>query len=168
MFERTEMHRCARSMPGSGVEPCRAATWPRVELFRYAQQLSASSVASSRRDDVWTLIARAELDDADGNVTRCRRASSSTCSSSILAIAGSETTRNALSQGLMALLDASRPARVLRATIPTVMPTAADEIIRWASPVLFFGRSATRGLELGWRDDRGRRPGRALVPVREP
>ena len=29
------------------------------------------------------------------------------------------------------------------------MPTAADEIIRWASPVLFFARSATRRTELG-------------------
>ena len=39
---------------------------------------------------------------------------------------------------------------------PEVVRPAADEIIRWASPVLFFARSATRQVELGGDDDRGR------------
>ena len=71
----------------------------------------------------------------------------------ILTLAGSETTRNTITQGLMALLAHPRPARDLRAD-PTLTVSATDEMIRWASPVLFFGRTATTDVELGGASDR--------------
>jgi cytochrome P450 len=132
-------------VPGSGVSSAdrNAAS---MELFRYAQELTELR-RREPADDVWTLIARAELGDADGNVTRVEGVELETFFM-ILAIAGSETTRNALTQGLLALLEHPDQLDVLRAH-PESMPTAADEIIRWASPVLFFARSATRRTELG-------------------
>jgi cytochrome P450 len=66
----------------------------------------------------------------------------------ILAVAGSETTRNALSQGLIALVDHAEQMEELRDR-PELAATAAEEIIRWASPVLFFARIATCDTVLG-------------------
>ncbi len=48
----------------------------------------------------------------------------------------------------MALLDHPEQLDDLRAH-PELIHQTADEIIRWASPVLFFARSATRRTELG-------------------
>ncbi len=62
--------------------------------------------------------------------------------------AGLETTRNAISAGLMALLD--HPAQLERLIEhPEIMPTAVEEILRWASPVTHFARVATADAELG-------------------
>jgi cholest-4-en-3-one 26-monooxygenase len=62
--------------------------------------------------------------------------------------AGLETTRNAISAGLMALLD--HPAQLgLLVEHPEIMPTAVEEILRWASPVTHFARVATADVELG-------------------
>ena len=62
--------------------------------------------------------------------------------------AGLETTRNAISAGLMALLD--HPAQLeLLIEHPEIMPTAVEEILRWASPVTHFARVATADTELG-------------------
>jgi cytochrome P450 len=62
--------------------------------------------------------------------------------------AGLETTRNAISAGLMALLD--HPAQLgLLVEHPEIMITAVEEILRWASPVTHFARVATADAELG-------------------
>lgn len=62
--------------------------------------------------------------------------------------AGLETTRNAISAGLMALLDHPAQLRLL-VEHPEIMPTAVEEILRWASPVTHFARVATADVELG-------------------
>jgi cytochrome P450 len=72
----------------------------------------------------------------------------------ILALAGSETTRNAISQGLLALLDHPDQLSALRDD-RSLLPGAAEEMIRWASPVLYFGRTATRDTDLGGTAIRG-------------
>lgn len=62
--------------------------------------------------------------------------------------AGLETTRNAISAGLLALLE--HPAQMdLLLEHPEIMPTAVEEILRWASPVTHFARVATSDTELG-------------------
>ena len=62
--------------------------------------------------------------------------------------AGLETTRNAISAGLLALLD--HPAELdLLLNNPALMPTAVEEILRWASPVTHFARVAMKDTELG-------------------
>jgi cytochrome P450 len=86
---------------------------------------------------VWSLLVTGELDDFELDLFFL-----------ILTIAGSETTRNALAQGLMALLAHPDQLQQLRED-PTLLPTAAEEILRWSSPVISFGRTATRDIELG-------------------
>ncbi len=64
--------------------------------------------------------------------------------------AGLETTRNAISAGLLALLQ--HPAQLDRLLEhPQIMPTAVEEILRWTSPVTHFARVATADTELGGR-----------------
>jgi cytochrome P450 len=62
--------------------------------------------------------------------------------------AGLETTRNAISAGLLALLQ--HPAELeLLLEDESLLPTAVEEILRWTSPVTHFARVATRDTELG-------------------
>jgi cholest-4-en-3-one 26-monooxygenase len=74
----------------------------------------------------------------------------------LLAVAGNETTRNALSGGLLALMEhRDQWERLLRE--PGLLDSAVDEIVRWVSPVLHFRRTATRdtvlgGIEIGAED----------------
>ena len=65
----------------------------------------------------------------------------------LLTLAGSETTRNAISHGLVALLDHPDQLETLR-TNPDAMRPAVEEIIRWSSPVAYFARRATRDTEI--------------------
>jgi cholest-4-en-3-one 26-monooxygenase len=67
--------------------------------------------------------------------------------------AGLETTRNAISAGLLALLEHPAQLDLLRAH-PEIMPSAVEEVLRWASPVTHFARVATRDAELGGRQIR--------------
>jgi cytochrome P450 len=61
--------------------------------------------------------------------------------------AGLETTRNAISAGLLALLQ--HPAELDRLlNDDTLMPTAVEEILRWSSPVTHFARVAMEDAEL--------------------
>jgi cholest-4-en-3-one 26-monooxygenase len=64
----------------------------------------------------------------------------------LLAVAGNETTRNAISHGMLAFLDHPDQWELFRAERPA---TAADEIVRWATPVTVFQRTAVGGTVLG-------------------
>lgn len=66
----------------------------------------------------------------------------------LLAVAGNETTRNAISHGMKALCDYPEQREIWSRDFEGIAPTAVDEIIRWASPVLSFRRTATRDCEL--------------------
>lgn len=109
-----------------------------VELFEYAQRLTADKRANPT-DDVWTKLA-GKLDGFELEMFFI-----------ILSIAGSETTRNALAQGLIALIENPEQLAELR-TNPELTLTAADEALRWSSPVLFFGRTATCDVTIGGQD----------------
>jgi cytochrome P450 len=67
----------------------------------------------------------------------------------LLVAAGNETTRNAISHGMKALTDHPDERRKLAADFEAVAPTAVEEIVRWASPVIHFRRTATEDTELG-------------------
>jgi len=69
----------------------------------------------------------------------------------LLAVAGNETTRNALSHGMNTLIDHPAQCQMLRDN-PALVPSATEEILRWASPVMYFRRNLMRDTEL-----RGRR-----------
>jgi cytochrome P450 len=67
----------------------------------------------------------------------------------LLVAAGNETTRNAISHGMKALTDHPDERRRWAADFEDVAPTAVEEIVRWASPVIHFRRTAARDTELG-------------------
>src|ERR1700716_2049675 len=64
----------------------------------------------------------------------------------LLAVAGNETTRNAITHGMHAFLNHPEQWELFKDSRPT---TAADEIVRWSTPVTAFQRTATRDTELG-------------------
>ncbi|MGY1898599.1 cytochrome P450 [Nocardia gipuzkoensis] len=64
----------------------------------------------------------------------------------LLAVAGNETTRNAITHGMKAFIDNPDQWELYKQQRPR---TAPDEIIRWATPVTAFQRTATADTELG-------------------
>jgi cytochrome P450 len=65
----------------------------------------------------------------------------------LLLIAGNETTRHTISHGMLGLMENPEQLRRLSED-PSLMTTAVEEILRWATPVLHFRRTATRDTEL--------------------
>jgi len=66
----------------------------------------------------------------------------------LLAVAGNETTRNAIAGGLLALMEhRGQWERLL--SDRALLDTAVDEIVRWVSPVIHFRRTATQHTQLG-------------------
>ncbi|MBF9328444.1 cytochrome P450 [Mycobacteroides chelonae] len=63
-----------------------------------------------------------------------------------LAVAGNETTRNSITQGMMAFTQFPQQWELYKKERPE---TAADEIVRWATPVTSFQRTALEDTELG-------------------
>lgn len=143
VFERTDAMLRALD-PTSAPQPAERVGAER-DLFTYAQQLALAKRAHPA-DDIWTTLINATIVDADGEPTALSELEVDMFFV-ILALAGSETTRNAISQGVLALLEHPDQMQALRDD-PALIVTAVDEIIRWASPVLFFGRTATRDVEL--------------------
>ncbi len=93
------------------------------------------------RDDVLSLITNAELDgcplaehDLDNTFA-------------ILVVAGNETTRQAIASGLLAFARNPDQWQLLRSD-PSLLPTAVEEVLRYAHPVWHFRRTATRAAEL--------------------
>ena len=64
----------------------------------------------------------------------------------LLAVAGNETTRNAISHGMLAFMEHPDQWELFLAARP---PTAADEVVRWATPVTVFQRTARCDVTLG-------------------
>ena len=107
-----------------------------IALFTYAHELSAAK-RTNPTDDVWSILATGELDEFELDLFFM-----------VLTFGGSETTRNAMAQGLMALLDNPDQLTDLRQD-SSLLPTAVEEILRWSSPVVCFARTVTRDVELG-------------------
>lgn len=108
----------------------------------YAKQL-----AEDRRErpggDLTTSLVQAELDG--------QRLSSSEVASFfiLLVVAGNETTRNAISHGVLALSRYPEQRELWWSDYRVVAPTAVDEIVRWASPVAYMRRTTTCDVEIG-------------------
>ena len=65
----------------------------------------------------------------------------------LLLVAGNETTRNAISQGVLALHE-HPDQRARWAADPGLDRTAVEEVVRWTSPVTWMRRTATRDGEV--------------------
>jgi cholest-4-en-3-one 26-monooxygenase len=116
-----------------------------VEMFEYAQELGRRKRANPQ-DDVWTLLATAEIETEEGERSAMGDVELDMFFM-LLTLAGSETTRDAISFGLLALMENPEQLEILRSQ-PHVPRAAVDEIVRWASPVGYFARRATRDTEI--------------------
>jgi cytochrome P450 family 142 subfamily A polypeptide 1 len=65
----------------------------------------------------------------------------------LLLIAGNETTRNAISGGMLALMEHPEQREALRRR-PELIDAAVEEVLRWVSPIIGFRRTATRDTEV--------------------
>ncbi|MFI9504446.1 cytochrome P450 [Nocardia sp. NPDC052566] len=75
----------------------------------------------------------------------------------LLSVAGNETTRNSITHGMKAFVDNPEQWELYKEQRPR---TAPDEIVRWATPVSVFQRTATRDTTLGGVDiTKGQRVG---------
>jgi cytochrome P450 len=66
----------------------------------------------------------------------------------LLTIAGNDTTRQSIAHGLKALTDFPDQRAWLLEDLPNRMGTAVEEIVRWATPIATFRRTAARDCEL--------------------
>lgn len=107
----------------------------------------ASELADDRRgtpgEDLTTALVQAELDG--------ERLSSAEVASFfiLLVVAGNETTRNAISHGVLALSRFPEQRQRWWSDYHALAPTAVEEVVRWASPVAYMRRTATQDVELG-------------------
>jgi cytochrome P450 len=113
-------------------------------MYAYGQELIASKRAEPT-DDMLSVVANATLDDAGAPALSDLELY---LFFSLLFSAGAETTRNAVAGGLLALADHPDQFQALRADLD-MLPTAVEEMVRWASPSPSKRRSATRDVTLG-------------------
>jgi cholest-4-en-3-one 26-monooxygenase len=109
-----------------------------IELIMYGMQMAAER-AKNPGDDLVTKLVQADVeghklsDDEFGFFVI------------LLAVAGNETTRNSITQGMMAFTDFPDQWELFKKERPA---TTADEIVRWATPVTSFQRTALEDTEL--------------------
>jgi cytochrome P450 len=120
-----------------------ATDWPpeRVAELMGEMVTYLLSTAAARRadphDDVISLLATLQVDGETLDDTELAMFLVQ------LLVAGNETTRNALSGGLVALSERPDQWARLRAT-PALAATAVEEVLRWTTPVVYFMRTTTR------------------------
>jgi cytochrome P450 len=98
-------------------------------------------------DDMLSAVVHATLAGDDGTVEALNPAELSAFFS-LLFVAGSETTRNSIAGGLLALIESPDQLVALRAD-RSLMPSAVEEILRWTSATAYNRRTATADVELG-------------------
>jgi cytochrome P450 len=117
-----------------------------MQLYEYARELGAEKRAHPT-DDIWSILTTAEVAGDDGEIWRLT-SSELDQFFLILTIAGSETTRSAISGALLAFRDHPEQWEHFRDD-PSIHGTAVEEILRWTSPVACFARTATEDVVLG-------------------
>ena len=109
-----------------------------IQLITYGMQLAAER-ADKPGEDLVTKLVQADVeghklsDDELGFFVI------------LLAVAGNETTRNSITQGMMAFAEFGDQWELFKRDRPS---TTADEIVRWATPVTSFQRTALVDTEL--------------------
>ena len=94
------------------------------------------------QDDLLTALMNAEVDGR--NMTEVEL----TAFLGLLAVGGTDTTRNSFAGGMQALIEHPDQWERLVAD-PALIPAAVEEIIRWVTPFTHFRRTATRTTEIG-------------------
>ncbi len=111
------------------------------EMFSYAQTLGADRRATPR-DDITSVMMGASV---DGEQLTPQEFGSFFI---LLVVAGNETTRNAISHGMRLLTLNPDQRRLWFDDFTTHSRTAVDEIVRQATPVIHFRRTATEDTEI--------------------
>ncbi|MEU5689188.1 cytochrome P450 [Streptomyces venezuelae] len=109
-----------------------------MEIVSYAMNLAAARKECPAKDIVSQLVAAED----EGNLSSDEFGFFVI----LLAVAGNETTRNAITHGMHALLTHPDQWELYKRERPA---TTAEEIVRWATPVVSFQRTATQDMELG-------------------
>ncbi|MEU9338692.1 cytochrome P450 [Streptomyces sp. NPDC048290] len=109
-----------------------------AEILAYAMNMAADRKQCPAQDIVSTLVAAED----EGNLASDEFGFFVL----LLAVAGNETTRNAITHGMHAFLTHPEQWELFKRERPS---TTAEEIVRWATPVVSFQRTATEDTELG-------------------
>ncbi|MCX4832847.1 cytochrome P450 [Streptomyces sp. NBC_00006] len=109
-----------------------------MEIVGYAMNLAADRKKCPAKDIVSQLVAAED----EGNLSSDEFGFFVI----LLAVAGNETTRNAITHGMHAFLTHPDQWELYKRERPS---TTAEEIVRWATPVVSFQRTATQDTELG-------------------
>ncbi len=118
-----------------------------MELFQYGLALAESRL-SHPTDDIASSLVNAEIPDENGELHSLTPSELGSFFL-LLVAAGNETTRNAISHGMRALTDHPEQRALLMNDFENVAPTAVEEIVRWATPVIHFRRTALADAEVG-------------------
>ena len=110
-----------------------------MELIGYANAM-AEDRAANPQDDIVTKLVQADVDGEHLSADEFG------WFVTLLAVAGNETTRNATTHGMVAMLENPEQWELFKRERPA---TAYDEILRWASPITQFQRTATEDVEIG-------------------
>ena len=117
-----------------------------AELAQLVQELGEARIKDPGNDLVTALV----TSEVDGEHLSPQELASFFV---LLVVAGNETTRNAIAHGLWALTEHPDQRDRWLADIDGLAPTAVEEIVRWASPVIHFRRTVTRdGARLAGRE----------------
>ena len=113
-----------------------------LEVFEYGRELARRRKSGDGTDLISMLVNRTPEDGEPLSATDFDNYFL------LLVIAGNETTRHAISQSMLALIENQDQLKLLQEQ-PELIPGAVEEFLRWASPVYHFRRTATREVELG-------------------
>jgi cytochrome P450 len=120
------------------VEVMGEALWT---LTEFATELAAHRERNPG-EDLMTALVQAEVDGE--RLTHAEIAAFFV----LLSVAGNDTTRHTTSHALRALTTNPDQRAVLMEDLDARLPTAVEEFVRWASPVLTFRRTTTREVEI--------------------
>jgi len=134
-------------LAGLGIAtPEGEALGPFLELFQYASELTAEK-RKHPVDDIWSTLCTAEIEDESGGKFLLPE-NELEIFFFILALAGSDTTRNALCDGIRVFVANPDQADRYRKD-PDVRARAVEEVLRWSTPIIFWVRGARRDVVLG-------------------
>tara|TARA_R110002110_G_scaffold50156_18_gene148682 strand:- start:1336 stop:2592 length:1257 start_codon:yes stop_codon:yes gene_type:complete len=111
-----------------------------AELYDYAKRLMADKAARGDTDGILHLMLKP---GPDGSVISETEFRNFFC---LLVAAGNDTTRYSIAAGIQAMCH--QPELLGQMQAGDIWDTAPDEIIRWATPALYFRRTATRDHEM--------------------
>ena len=124
-------------------------TDPMLAFMTAAQQLNmlmtelATSAGSSPTEDVTSALVNTNVDGEALTDTEVA------AFFILLVVAGNETTRNAISHGLLALTENPEQRALWHADPAGIAATGVDEIVRWGSPVIWMRRTVAADTVLG-------------------